>query len=330
MAMMITVENLAKEFQYYEKELGLLNSLKNVFHREKLVKRAVNGITFSVEEGEMVGVMGPNGAGKTTTMKMLSGILYPTGGTAQVNGFVPWERKKEFKKSMAIVMGQKTQLNWDLPANESFYLMKCIYELDNGVYEKNLEELLEVLDAKPLLKIQVRRLSLGERMKMELIASLLHRPKVVFLDEPTIGLDFISQKKIREFIRYYNQEYRATVLLTSHYLQDLESLCRRTLIINHGDIVYDGDLGQVSGVLGQKKVMKLQFSNPVEPRDLARFGRVLEVDGVYAKMEVDKNRVKEQAKEMLEHLTVVDLNVEEPPMEDAIARLYQEGWEEPV
>ncbi|MDR2532366.1 MAG: ABC transporter ATP-binding protein [Oscillospiraceae bacterium] len=241
----IKVENLKKHYDYYQKDQGLKNSLKNVIKRKKLVKEAVNEISFNVEAGEIVGFIGPNGAGKTTTLKVLSGILFPTSGIATVGGFTPWERKKAFKMGFSIVMGQKTQLNWDLPAVESFNLNKCIYEVDDAQYRKTVEELTELLEVKPLLKTQVRRLSLGERMKMELIAALIHEPKIIFLDEPTIGLDFVSQKIIRDFIRRYNEETGATILLTSHYMNDIESLCKRAIIINEGHIAFDGNLADI-------------------------------------------------------------------------------------
>ncbi|MDR2559943.1 MAG: ATP-binding cassette domain-containing protein [Oscillospiraceae bacterium] len=241
----IKVENLKKHYDYYQKEQGLKNSLRNVIKRKKLKKEAVNGINFNIEAGEIVGFIGPNGAGKTTTLKMLSGILFPTSGTATVGGFTPWERKKAFKMGFSIVMGQKTQLNWDLPAIETFNLNKCIYEVDDAVYKKTVGELVELLGVEPLMKTQVRRLSLGERMKMELIAALVHRPKIIFLDEPTIGLDFVSQKTIREFIRHYNEETGATILLTSHYVGDIESLCKRAIVINEGLLAYDGNLSDI-------------------------------------------------------------------------------------
>jgi len=242
----IKVENLKKYYDYYQKDQGLTNSLKNIFKRKKLIKEAVNGISFNVDAGEIVGFIGPNGAGKTTTLKMLSGILFPTSGAATVGGYVPWERKKQFKMGFSIVMGQKTQLNWDLPAIESFNLNKCIYEVSDADYKRTYEELTTILDVEPLLKTQVRRLSLGERMKMELIAALIHRPKIIFLDEPTIGLDFVSQKTIREFIKRYNEQTGATILLTSHYMNDIESLCKRAVIINDGHIIYDGNLSEIA------------------------------------------------------------------------------------
>ena len=204
---------------------------------------------------------------------MLSGILHPTGGGASVMGFTPWERRKAFKMQFAIVMGQKAQLWWDLPANESLYLNKCIYEIDDKVYQHSLAELTELLDVKDLLNVQVRRLSLGERMKMELIAALIHKPKLIYLDEPTIGLDIISQKKIREFLKYYNQEKNATVILTSHYMEDVEDLCKRAIIINQGRIVYDGDLKGVNDVFAQSKVIKHAVIQAREPRRASRYGR---------------------------------------------------------
>jgi len=242
----IKVENLKKHYDYYQKDQGLKNSIKNVFKRKKLVKEAVNDISFGIEPGEIVGFIGPNGAGKTTTLKILSGILFPTSGNVIVGGYTPWERKKKFKMSFSIVMGQKTQLNWDLPAIESFNLNKCIYEVSDADYKETVGELTELLEVTKLLKTQVRRLSLGERMKMELIAALIHRPKIIFLDEPTIGLDFVSQKTIREFIRDYNEKTGATVILTSHYMGDIESLCKRAIVINSGQIVYDGQLSDIA------------------------------------------------------------------------------------
>jgi ABC-2 type transport system ATP-binding protein len=321
--MIVTVNHLSKSFDYYTKELGVKNSLKNLFYRKKLTKDAVNQISFNVEEGEMVGFLGPNGAGKTTTLKMLSGILHPTGGEARVLGYTPWERKKAFKMQFAIVMGQKSQLWWDLPANESLYLNKCIYEVEDKTYQETLGELTELLDVKELLNVQVRRLSLGERMKMELIAALLHKPKLVFLDEPTIGLDIISQKKIREFFKYYNQERKTTVMLTSHYMGDVEDLCKRVIIINQGKIVFDGDLARVNDVFAQTKVIRLQLSIAVDRQTLATFGVVKEVSELAATLEVPRQEVKERSKAILDQLPVVDFNIEDIPVEEGIALLYQ-------
>ena len=325
--MIIKVDHLSKSFDYYKKELGLKNSLKNLFFREKLTKEAVNDISFEINEGEMVGFLGPNGAGKTTTLKMLSGILHPTAGQARVLGFVPWERKKAFKMQFAIVMGQKNQLWWDLPANESLYLNKCIYEVDDRDYQATMAELTELLDVKDLLSVQVRRLSLGERMKMELVAALLHKPKLIFLDEPTIGLDILSQKRIRQFFKYYNQEKKATIILTSHYMEDVENLCKRTIIINQGRLVFDGDLRRVNDVFAQSKIIRLQLSNPVKPELLATFGQVKEHSDFAATLEVPRSEVKECSKAILDRLPVVDFNIEDIPVEEGIALLYQRQGE---
>ncbi|HWT73264.1 MAG TPA: ATP-binding cassette domain-containing protein [Mobilitalea sp.] len=323
----IEVENLCKAFNYYEKELGLKNSLKNLLVRKSLVKNAVSNISFQIEEGEIVGFLGPNGAGKTTTLKMLSGILYPTSGSAGVMGYTPWDRKKEFKKKFSIVMGQKSQLWWDLPANESLYLNKCIYELDDSTYKRVLGELTELLDVKDLLNIQVRRLSLGERMKMELIASFIHSPKVIFLDEPTIGLDLISQKKIREFLKNYNQKTKAVIILTSHYMTDIEDLCKRSIVINEGKVVYDGDLNKINNLFDLIKIVKLQFTGYVDKEALTRFGEIKEYDGFHAVLEVDKQVLTEQSKNMLESLPILDFNIEDIPIEQGISILYQKGGE---
>lgn len=319
----IQVNNLCKSFNYYKKEAGLKNSLKNLFYRKTLVKEAVKNISFEIKEGEIVGFLGPNGAGKTTTLKMLSGILYPTSGDATVMGYVPWERKKKFKRKFSIVMGQKSQLWWDLPANESLHLNKHIYEISNKDYHASMEELAELLDVKDLLNVQVRRLSLGERMKMELIASLLHRPKVIFLDEPTIGLDIISQKKIRKFMKYYNEQTKTTIILTSHYMNDIEDLCKRSLIINQGSIVFDGEIKKVNELFEQKKIIKLQLEDYVEKDVLGGFGTVKQYDGYNVLLEVDKRELKECSKAILDDLPVIDFNVEDIPIEEGIELLYK-------
>lgn len=319
----IKVNQLQKCFSYYEKDIGLKSSVKNLFRHQTLTKIAVSDISFTIEEGEMVGFLGPNGAGKTTTLKMLSGILFPTSGTATVLGFTPWERKKEFKMQFSIVMGQKNQLWWDLPANESLYLNKCIYEIDDREYQSFLAELSELLEVKDLLKIQVRRLSLGERMKMELIAALIHKPKVILLDEPTIGLDLISQRKIRDFLRYYNQQTKTTIMLTSHYITDIQELCKRSIIINKGNIVFDGDLGKINDIFSEKKIIRLQLAEQIGLDALQEFGTVKEFDGFHAIIEVNKNHLKKDSARMLERLPIADFNIEDIPLEEGIALFYQ-------
>ncbi|AEY66955.1 ATP-binding cassette domain-containing protein [Clostridium sp. BNL1100] len=321
----IEVRLLSKQFSYYEKQTGLGNSVKNLFHREKLCKDAVKEVSFEIKAGEMVGFIGSNGAGKTTTLKMLSGILFPTSGEARICGFVPWERKVEFKRNISIVMGQKNQLWWDLPASESFYLNKCIYEMDNLAYSQFLEELAELLDVKHLLNIQVRRLSLGERMKMELIAALIHKPRVLFLDEPTIGLDIMSQKKIRSFLKYYNEQYKSTILLTSHYMKDIEDLCRRAVVISKGAVVYDGELARINDVFSGKKLVRLQLSRQVELPVLQSFGEVLETDGYSATFEVYRQNALQLTKSIQDKLPVEDFNIVDVPVEEGIAMLLQKG-----
>ena len=320
---MITVEHLRKEFTYYRKMTGIRGSLHNVFHRETLTKEAVRDISFSVGKGEMIGFLGPNGAGKTTTLKMLSGILYPTGGRIEVDGFVPWERKNEFKRRISIVMGQKNQLWWDLPASDSFYLNKCIFGVDDGAYRDIVTELSELLDVKELLNVQVRRLSLGERMKMEILAALIHRPDILFLDEPTIGLDILSQKKIREFLKIYNEKQKTTVIITSHYMADIEALCDRAVIINQGMLVYDGKLGEINQILGKRKLLTVKASAAVEAGAWEAYGTVREISAAGAVLEVPQEKVKEVLSALLSDLPVEDFTVKEIPIEEGIARFYQ-------
>lgn len=320
----IEVKHLCKSFKYYKKESGLKNSIKNLFHRKYLEKKAVNNISFGVESGEIVGFIGPNGAGKTTTLKMLSGILYPSSGSAKVLGYIPWERKNELKIQLSIVMGQKNQLWWDLPANESLNLNKYIYEIEDKEYSNNIEELSELLDVKHLLNIQVRKLSLGERMKMELIAALIHRPKILFLDEPTIGLDIISQAKIRDFIKYYNTQFGVTVVLTSHYTKDIEGLCKRTIIINNGEIVYNDDLSKVNRLLEQKKIIKLRMSEPISKTLLGEIGALKEYDATDATIEVNRDDLRKCSEKILKFMPpITDFNVEDIPIEEGIAFVYQ-------
>lgn len=319
---MITVDGLCKSFDYYTKAVGLKGSVKNLFHREKLTKDAVRGVSFNVEEGEIVGLLGPNGAGKTTTLKMLSGILFPTSGNACVGGFVPWERKNEFKRLFSIVMGQKNQLWWDLPASDSFYLNKCIFDVDDKAYRDIIAELSELLDVKELMNVQVRRLSLGERMKMEIMAALVHRPRVIFLDEPTIGLDILSQRKIREFLKYYNEQTKTTVILTSHYMKDIEELCERAIIINRGQVAYNGNLSEINRVMGDRKLLTVKTTRRTDRRDFERYGLLREYTEFSATIEVERQRLQQYAKEMLDALPVEDFTVTDIPIEEGVALFY--------
>lgn len=320
----IEVKNLSKTYTYYKKQPGLLGSFKSLFRREKLLTKAVDKISFSVEQGELVGFLGPNGAGKTTTLKMLSGILYPTDGTAKVLGYTPWERKREYQKQFSIIMGQKNQLWWDLPAMETFLLNKEIYEIPKEQFKNTLEELIEILDVKDILDVQVRKLSLGQRMKCELIAALLHNPKVLFLDEPTIGLDVVSQQAIRDFIKKYNVEWKTTILLTSHYMEDVSELCERVVIIDLGRIIYDGELQKLVDKYADYKVLTITFTKNIDSRDFAGLGAVREFSPRRIVIAVDDKNVKKAAAKILKDMPVDDLLIDEMGVDEVIRRIFTE------
>lgn len=319
----INVKNLSKNYSSYKKQPGLTGAFKGLFKRQKLQTEAVKDISFSVATGELVGFLGPNGAGKTTTLKMLSGILYPTAGQATVIGFTPWQRQKEYQKQFSIVMGQKNQLIWDLPAQESFLLNKAIYEIPDQQYTKTTDYLSELLAVKDILDVPVRKLSLGQRMKCELIAALLHQPKVLFLDEPTIGLDVVSQQKIREFIRQYNQEKQTTILLTSHYMEDVVQLCSRVIIIDLGKIIYDGALDQLCAKYARHKIIKVSFTKPVNKNDLTAFGKIKEHSPQQVVLEVTLDQVKLVAASILNKLPVDDILIDEIDIDDIIRKIFE-------
>lgn len=321
----IEVTHLNKTFKTHKKEAGLKGSFKGFFHRETLYKKAVKSVSFSLEEGELVGFLGPNGAGKTTLLKMLSGILYPTSGKAQVLGFTPWERNPGYQRQFSIVMGQKNQLWWDLPPSESFLLNRDIYGVNHKTFRHTLDEMIELLDLKELLDIPVRQLSLGQRMKCELVASLLHQPRVLFLDEPTIGLDVISQEKIRSFIKTYNQEKKTTVLLTSHYMQDVEQLCKRVLVINHGGIVYDGSLSSLSNRYIDHKVIKIRFAETQSATAPPNIKGIVEWDKHHAVLKIQKKEVAQVTHKLLGDFRIEDLSVEKVEVEEVIRRIFEES-----
>ena len=330
----IQVEGLTRHFSYFENEQGLWGAMRNVFARRHKVRRAVDGVSFTVREGEMVGFLGPNGAGKTTTLKMLSGILHPTAGEARVLGHVPWARKKDFRMRIGLVMGQRSQLWPDLPATETFSLNRAIYEIDRRDYDRTLDELVETFGVGALLSIPVRRLSLGERMKLEITAALLHDPAVLFLDEPTIGLDLLSQRAIRQLVKTLNERRRTTVMLTSHHLSDIETLCSRVILINDGHLAYDGPLARVNDTLGARKIVTLIFSEPVPRSALAAYGQPRDDAGVTGSgatppdvlsvtFDLDRTAVRDFSRRALAELPVADLTIQELPLEEGVARLYQ-------
>jgi len=318
----IHVKALRKSFDYFKKEPGLTGSLKSLFWREKLYNEALKGISFEIAEGELVGFLGPNGAGKTTTLKILSGILYPTSGEASVLGHIPWKREPAYQKQFSIVMGQKNQLWWDLPAQESFTLNREIYEVDEQTYSRNLSELTELFDIKDLLDVPVRKLSMGQRMKCELVAALLHSPKVLFLDEPSIGLDIISQDKIINYIEEYNRLKKTTVLLTSHYMRDVERLCKRVIVINHGAIIYDGSVKDLMATYADHKIIRLRFSSEIAENGLEKYGEVLERDRLNAVLRTDRNTIALATSRILNDLPVDDLSVEDVEIEDVIKKIF--------
>lgn len=324
----VEVNNLSKRYEYHKKESGLKHSFSNLFRRKTLYNDAVKDISFEIESGEIVGFLGPNGAGKTTTLKMLSGILFPTSGSATVLGHTPWQRETAFKKQFAVIMAQKNQLWWDLPASESFILNKYIYEIDDKQYKSALGELTELMDVERLLSVPVRKLSLGERMKMELIACLLHHPKVIFLDEPTIGLDLVAQRELRQFMKYYNEQHQTTILLTSHYMADIESLCRRTIIINQGGIVYDGELSKLNIANQNKKILRITLPEQLSDdslRAMAQYGAIKTNSPAFAEMEVSTDALNDCIGYVMNNLRATDFTVENIPIEDAIADIYKMG-----
>src|SRR6266403_1646803 len=327
MGIAIVADALSKTYRSYRKKEGLAGALKGLFARQYDEIAAAKNVTFEIEEGEFVGFLGPNGAGKTTVLKMLAGLLVPTSGTARVLGYIPWERKAPFKRQFSLVLGQKNSLWWDLPAHESLELNRAIYEIDDVSFKKVVDQLADLLEVRDKLNIMVRELSLGERMKMELIAALIHQPRVLFLDEPTIGLDVVSQKRVREFLRIYNEEHHIVTLLTSHYMQDIQELCHRVLVIDHGKIFFDGPLDEIVDRFSGYKILSLTFEKEAT-RDLSRFGEVTEQTPVSVQLKVPRAKVTETCRELLEACDVSDINVQEVPVEEVIRQLFGERRED--
>lgn len=319
----IKVKNLCKTYEYTEREAGLKNSFKNLFKSEKKFKKAVNDIGFQIKKGELIGFLGPNGAGKTTTLKMLSGILTPTSGKISVLGFEPIKRQKEYQMRFAFVMGQKSQLWWDLPPMESFILNKKIYEVSDEEFERNLGEMVELLDVGEIINKQVRQLSLGERMKCELIAALIHNPEVLFLDEPTIGLDVVAQKKIRDFIRKYNEKIKTTIILTSHYMEDIAQLCERIVIIDQGKILYDGKLDDLIEKYAPNKRATFYFSGKIGRDEFEKFGHVSEFEVGRVSFEIPRNEIKDFTGKILScDFAIEDIEIDEESIENIIRNIF--------
>jgi ABC-2 type transport system ATP-binding protein len=318
----IEINALAKSYRIYQKKEGLASAVSGLFRREYRFVEAVRGIDLTVEQGEFVAFLGPNGAGKTTTLKLLSGVINPTSGTARVLGFVPWRRENAYRRRFALVMGQKNQLWWDLPAAESFRLHQHIYRIELENFERTLRDLSEMLEVGNLLSQPVRELSLGERMKMELIAALLHSPEVLFLDEPTIGLDVVAQHNIQVFLRDYQQRRKVTILLTSHYMKDVAALCRRVVIIALGRIIYDGSLSGIVDRFSSHKVISLELANGEMPTGFERYGEVLSIEPPKIKLRVERIKVPVVLGDILASHAVADVSVEDPPLEEVIAEMF--------
>lgn len=320
----IQVEALTKLYRTYKKAPGFSGALKGLLKREYETVAAAKDVTFTVGQGELVGFLGPNGAGKTTTLKMLAGLLYPSSGSAKVLGFTPWERADGYRRQFALLLGQKNQLWWDLPARESLELNARIYGIPKEHFERTVDELTALLSVKEKLNVMVRELSLGERMKMELIASLLHEPKVLFLDEPTIGLDVVSQKTVREFLREHNSRRKTTILLTSHYMADIQELCHRVIIIDKGTIFFDGALNEVIDRFADFKIVTIHFAaaTPVDAKAIAELGEIVENGDLMLRLKVKRDRVTAACKRLLDSLPVQDIDIQEVPIEDIIRQIF--------
>jgi ABC-2 type transport system ATP-binding protein len=321
----IRVDGLAKDYRVYDKPEGLLASVRSLFHRPSRLVEALKGVSLSVERGEFVALLGPNGAGKTTFLKLLSGIITPSRGTASVLGHVPWERADDFRRRFALVMGQRNQLWWDLPAAESFRLHQTIYSIDPARFERTRDELVDLLGVRKLILQPVRELSLGERMKLELVAALLHEPEVLFLDEPTIGLDVVAQHTLHEFLSHIQAERRMTIVLTTHYMKDVAALCRRAIVITGGSILYDGSLEQIVDRFTTHKIVTLDLDEAPSRAWLDKLGFPFEVRGPQVTLRIERQRIADVLPEILRSAQVRDVSVEDVPLEEIVAELFRAG-----
>lgn len=320
--MIISVKKLSKNYTVHKKEPGISGSLAAIFNRKNEIVSAVKDISFEIEEGELVGFIGPNGAGKTTTLKCLSGLLYPTSGEVKVLNEIPYKRKKEYLKQIGLIMGQKNQLWWDLPALDTFSLQKEIYEIPDSKYKKTLNDLLDLMNAHEIYKQPVKKLSLGQRMQMEIIATILHDPKVLFLDEPTIGLDVVMQKKLREFIKDYNEKYNATIILTSHYMADVEVLCKRVIVIDKGRLLYDGLLSNLVKKYSPYKNLVVTFKKETEKKNFIKYGEIESFENQRLELLVKREDASKIVSEILTKFEVEDINIEDPQIEDVIRKVF--------
>ncbi len=321
----IVVENLSKIYPVAVKEPGIKGTLAHFFRRTYREVKAVQNISFQIEAGEMVGFLGPNGAGKTTTLKMLTGLIHPSGGRVRVAGYVPFRRQAKFLQKMSLVMGQKQQLLWDLPALDSLRINAAIYKIPEKEFQRRLGEITQMLSLKEQLTKPVRKLSLGERMKAELLAALLHRPQVLFLDEPTLGLDVNAQAAVREFLREYNQRYQATILLTSHYMADITALCKRVMLIHQGKLMYDGSLEALLERFAPYREVKVELARALPESKLAEYGEIEALEGQEVRFLVQREKLTATIARILAQLEVLDLSVTDPPLEGVIGRLFRTG-----
>ncbi|MBI4038641.1 ABC transporter ATP-binding protein [Candidatus Daviesbacteria bacterium] len=320
----ISVKNLKKYYRVHQKDPGLIGSINSFLNRKYKDVKAVDGISFQIEEGELIGFIGPNGAGKTTTLKVLSGLLYPNGGETQVLGLEPFKRQKQFQINISLIMGQKNQLWWDLPPMDSFILNKEIYEIGKQEFKDTIEKLSRMLEVGDILATPVRKLSLGQRMKCELIAALLHSPKVLFLDEPTIGLDVVAQQNMRDFLKEYNRQFQATIILTSHYMGDVEKLCKRVVIINEGKIIYDGSLEKIINKYAPYKMIKVDFKENIDLKKIEEFGRAERYSGNHVEFRVAKDEISKKTAKLLSEFEVADITIEDPAIEEIIRQIFEQ------
>jgi ABC-2 type transport system ATP-binding protein len=321
----IQVKNLEKEYKTHVRGQGLINAFRSLIRRKSQIKKALKGITFDIQKGEIVGFIGPNGAGKSTTIKTLAGVLYPSSGFVRVLGYIPWKDRVKYVKNIGVVFGQKTQLWWDIPAIDTFYLHKDIYDIPEKQFKRRLKDMIKIMDVEEVVKTPVRDLSLGERMKCQIIAALLHNPKLVFLDEPSIGLDVIAKDRLREFIKKVNRRYRTTFLVTTHDMQDIEKLCKRIIIINFGEIIYDGPLDKIKKKFISTKVINAKYISPFK-RFKLKGCKVLYKKKYELKIQVstEKIKVKEVINYLLSNYDIADIIIEDPPIEQIIQKIYRD------